>query len=137
MDSTVAVQTNGFGFSFHALRNSSMARVRSVTLWKKPRGGFLPQLLWISTEAVTMLLDKIAKRIQDHRSCTSPGRSSKFGGEVAVPQRGPFSPLAANIYLNEVDWFFDAIRHNTAEGDYEAMKQINVTLGGWVNVCIL
>jgi hypothetical protein len=34
----------------------------------------------------------------------------KAGGKIGVPQGGPFSPLAANIYLNEVDWFFDAIR---------------------------
>ncbi len=32
------------------------------------------------------------------------------------------SPLAANIYLNEVDWFFDAVRRKTAEGDYEAVN---------------
>jgi RNA-directed DNA polymerase len=29
--------------------------------------------------------------------------------------------LAANIYLNEVDWAFDAIRRKTAEGSYEAV----------------
>jgi hypothetical protein len=33
--------------------------------------------------------------------------------KVGVPQGGPFSPLAANIYLNEVDWFFDATRRKT------------------------
>ena len=44
------------------------------------------------------------------------------GGKVGVPQGGPFSPLAANIYLNEVDWIFDAIRRKTADGDYEAVN---------------
>ncbi len=44
------------------------------------------------------------------------------GGKVVVPQGGPFSPLAANIYLNEVDWIFDAIRRKTADGDYEAVN---------------
>ena len=38
------------------------------------------------------------------------------------PQGGPFSPLAANISLNEVDWLFDAIRRKTAEGAYEAVN---------------
>jgi RNA-directed DNA polymerase len=33
-----------------------------------------------------------------------------------------FSPLAANIYLNEVDWYFDGIRRKTAEGEYEAVN---------------
>jgi hypothetical protein len=43
-------------------------------------------------------------------------------GTIGVPQGGPFSPLAANIYLNEVDWYFDAIRRKTAEGNYEAVN---------------
>jgi len=43
-------------------------------------------------------------------------------GKIGVPQGGPFSPLAANIYLNEVDWAFDAIRRKTAEGPYEAVN---------------
>src|ERR1035437_10414761 len=42
--------------------------------------------------------------------------------KIAVPQGGPFSPLAANIYLNELDWTFDAIRHKTAQGPYEAVN---------------
>jgi RNA-directed DNA polymerase len=32
------------------------------------------------------------------------------------------SPLAANIYLNEVDWCFDGIWRKTAEGEYEAVN---------------
>jgi hypothetical protein len=46
----------------------------------------------------------------------------KAGGKIGVPQGSPFSPLAANIYLNEVDWAFDAIRRKTAEGSYEAVN---------------
>ena len=46
----------------------------------------------------------------------------KAGGKIGVPQGGPFSPLAANIYLNEVDWAFDDIRRKTAEGPYEAVN---------------
>src|SRR5947209_10747294 len=42
--------------------------------------------------------------------------------EITFCVRGVFSPLAANIYLNEVDWFFDAVRRKTAEGDYEAVN---------------
>jgi RNA-directed DNA polymerase len=48
-------------------------------------------------------------------------QSLKAGGKIGVPQGGPFSPLAANIYLNEVDWAFDTIRRQTAQGPYEAI----------------
>ena len=37
MESTVAVQTNGFGFSFQAVRNSLMAATRSSTLRNESR----------------------------------------------------------------------------------------------------
>ena len=46
----------------------------------------------------------------------------KAGGKIGVSQGGPFSPLTANIYLNEVDWTFDAIRRKTADGPYEAVN---------------
>jgi group II intron reverse transcriptase/maturase len=70
----------------------------------------------------SVLLDKIAKRIQDPQVLHLVKQIIKAGGKVGVPQGGPFSPLAANIYLNEVDWFFDAVRRKTAEGDYEAVN---------------
>jgi len=41
---------------------------------------------------------------------------------LGVPQGGPFSPLAANIYLNDLDWAFDTIHRKTAEGHYEAVN---------------
>ncbi len=37
MDSTVAVHTKGWGFSFQALRNAAMDACRSATLRKTPR----------------------------------------------------------------------------------------------------
>ncbi len=70
----------------------------------------------------SVLLDKIAKRVQDPQVLHLVKQIIKVGGKVGVPQGGPFSPLAANIYLNEVDWAFDAIRRKTAQGPYEAVN---------------
>ena len=70
----------------------------------------------------SVLLDKIGKRIQDPQVMRLVKQIIKAGGSVGVPQGGPFSPLAANIYLNELDWFFDAIRRKTAEGEFEAVN---------------
>jgi RNA-directed DNA polymerase len=46
----------------------------------------------------------------------------KAGGKRGIPQGGPCSPLAANIYLNEVDGAFEAMRRKTAQGPYEAVN---------------
>jgi group II intron reverse transcriptase/maturase len=70
----------------------------------------------------SVLLGKIAKRVQDPQVLHLVKQIIKVGGKIGVPQGGPFSPLAANIYLNEVDWAFDAIRRKTAEGPYEAVN---------------
>ena len=69
----------------------------------------------------SVLLDKIAKRVEDPQVLHLIKQMIKIGGHIGVPQGGPLSPLAANIYLNEVDWAFDAIRRKTAEGSYEAV----------------
>jgi retron-type reverse transcriptase len=70
----------------------------------------------------SVLLDKIAKRVQDPEVMHLVKQIIKVGGPIGVPQGGPFSPLAANIYLNEIDWMFDAIRRKTAQGPYEAVN---------------
>jgi hypothetical protein len=69
-----------------------------------------------------VLLEKIAKRIQDPQVMHLVKQIIKVGGKIGVPQGGPFSPLAANIYLNDVDWMFDDIRRKTAEGEFEAVN---------------
>jgi len=70
----------------------------------------------------SVLLEKIAKRVQDPRVLHLVKQIIKASGNLGVPQGGPFSPLAANLYLNEVDWHFEAIRRKTAEGPFEAVN---------------
>src|SRR5919106_862914 len=62
-----------------------------------------------------------------HRFSIWLSKYSRRVGRFGVPQGGPFSPLAANIYLNEVDWTFDAIRRKTAQGPYEAVNHHRFT----------
>jgi RNA-directed DNA polymerase len=61
------------------------------------------------------LLSLIAQRVQDSQVLRLIKQIIKATGEIGVP-------LAANIYLNEVDWTFDAIRRQTAQGLYEAVN---------------
>ncbi len=70
----------------------------------------------------SVLLEKIARRVQDPQVMHLIKQIIKVGGQVGVPQGGPFSPLAANIYLNEVDWYYDEIRRKTAQGSFEAVN---------------
>jgi retron-type reverse transcriptase len=58
----------------------------------------------VSTGEASVLLDKIAKRIQEPQVLHLVKQIIKASGRMGVPQGGPFSPLAANIYLNEVGY---------------------------------
>jgi retron-type reverse transcriptase len=63
-----------------------------------------------------LLLPQIARRVQDPAVLPLVQQIVQGGGKIGVPQGGPFSPLAANSYLNEGDGAFDAMRRQTAQG---------------------
>jgi group II intron reverse transcriptase/maturase len=114
--------SNSYGFRPKRSPHRALAEVRRSVLRRMSTVIDLDLLRYFDTIRHSVLLDKIAKRIQDPQVLHLVKQIVKVGGKVGVPQGGPFSPLAANIYLNEVDWSFDAIRRKTAEGAYEAVN---------------
>jgi RNA-directed DNA polymerase len=57
-----------------------------------------------------ILLEKIARRVQDDQVLALVKKLLKAAGAMGVPQGGPFSPLAANIYLNDLDGQIERLR---------------------------
>ena len=114
--------TNSHGFRPKRSPHGALAEVRRSVLRRMSTVIDVDLSRYFDTIRHSVLLDKIAQRIQDPRVLHLVKQIIKVGGKIGVPQGGPFSPLAANIYLNEVDWFFDAIRRKTAEGPYEAVN---------------
>jgi RNA-directed DNA polymerase len=114
--------TNSYGFRPKRSPHRALAEVRRSVLRRMSTIIDVDLSRYFDTIRHSVLLDKIAKRIQDPQVMHLVKQILKAGGQIGVPQGGPFSPLAANIYLNEVDWFFDAVRRQTAEGDYEAVN---------------
>jgi group II intron reverse transcriptase/maturase len=114
--------SNSYGFRPRRSPHRALAEVRRSVMRRMSTVIDVDLSRYFDTIRHSVLLDKIAKRIQDPQVMHLVKQIIKVGGKVGVPQGGPFSPLAANIYLNEVDWFFDAVRRKTAEGDYEAVN---------------
>src|SRR6266446_3774600 len=114
--------SNSYGFRPKRSPHGALAEVRRSVLRRMSTVIDLDLSRYFDTIQHSVLLDKIAQRIQDPQVLHLVKQIIKVGGKVGVPQGGPFSPLAANIYLNEVDWFFDAIRRKTAQGPYEAVN---------------
>jgi RNA-directed DNA polymerase len=113
---------NSYGFRPKRSPHRALAEVRRSVMRRMSTVIDVDLSRYFDTIRHSVLLDKIAKRIQDPQVMHLVKQIIKVGGKIGVPQGGPFSPLAANIYLNEVDWLFDAIRRKTAEGDYEAVN---------------
>ena len=113
---------NSYGFRPRRSPHRALAEVRRSVMRRMSTIIDVDLSRYFDTIRHSMLLDIIAKRVQDPQVLHLVKQVIKAGGKLGVPQGGPFSPLAANIYLNEVDWAFDAIRRKTAEGPYEAVN---------------
>ena len=113
---------NSYGFRPRRSPHRALAEVRRSVLRRMSTIIDVDLSRYFDMIRHSVLLDKIAKRVQDPQVLHLVKQIIKAGGKLGVPQGGPFSPLAANIYLNEVDWAFDAIRRKTAEGPYEAVN---------------
>jgi RNA-directed DNA polymerase len=128
--------SNSYGFRPKRSPHRALAEVRRSVMRRMSTVIDVDLSRYFDTIRHSILLDKIAQRIQDPQVLHLVKQIIKVGGTVGIPQGGPFSPLAANIYLNEVDWYFDAIRCKTAQGGYEAVNyhrfadDIVITLSG-------
>jgi RNA-directed DNA polymerase len=107
---------NSYGFRPKRSPHQALAEVRRSVLRRMSTVVDVDLSKYFDTIRHSILLDKIAKRVQDPAVMHLIKQIIKAAGKVGVPQGGPFSPLAANIYLNEIDWMFDAIRRKTAQG---------------------
>lgn len=113
---------NSYGFRPRCSQHRALAEVRRSVLRRMSTVIDVDLSRYFDTIRHSVLLDKIARRVQDPQVMHLIKQILKTSGPLGVPQGGPFSPLAANIYLNELDWAFDTIRRKTAEGTYEAVN---------------
>lgn len=65
-----------------------------------------------------VLLDKVAKRVNDDDVMHLLSMILKASGKRGVPQGGVISPLLGNVYLNEVDTMLERAKNITREGRY-------------------
>ena len=101
---------NSYGFRPRRSPHQAIAEVRRSLLRRMTTVIDVDLAKYFDTIRHDILLEKIARRVQDPRVLHLIKQILKTAGKIWVPQGGPFSPLAANIYLNEVDWYFDGIR---------------------------
>ena len=107
---------NSYGFRPKRSPHRALAEVRRSILRRMILVIDVDLSKYFDTIRHDILLEKIARRVQDPQVLHLVKVILKTTGKIGVPQGGPLSPLADNIYLNDVDWYFDGIRRKTAEG---------------------
>lgn len=113
---------NSYGFRPKRSQHRALAEVRTSLLRRMSIVIDVDLSKYFDTIRHSILLTKIAKRVDDPEVMRLIKQIIKVGGKIGVPQGGPFSPLASNIYLDEIDWQFDEIRRKTAQGEFEAVN---------------
>ena len=69
-----------------------------------------------------LLLEKVAKRVQDGEVLHLLKMILKATGKKGVPQGGVISPLLSNVYLTEVDRMLEKAIQTTRCGRYTAVQ---------------
>jgi RNA-directed DNA polymerase len=113
---------NSYGFRPKRSQHRALAEVRRSVLRRMTRVIDVDLTNFFDSIQHSILMDKIARRVKDPEVMRLVKQIIKTSGRIGVAQGGPFSPLAANIYLTDLDWYFDGIRRKTAEGEFEAVN---------------
>ena len=73
---------------------------------------------YFDTVRHTVLLGKVAARIDDGDVMRLLAMILKASGKKGVPQGGVISPVLSNLYLTEVDRMLEKAKETTREGQY-------------------
>jgi RNA-directed DNA polymerase len=111
-------QEGSFGYRPKRTAHEAIQRVAKAIVEEKTRVIDLDLKSYFDTVRHDILLNKVAKRIDDDKVMRLLKLILKASGKKGVPQGGVISTLLANIYLNEVDKMLEKAKEATRNGKY-------------------
>src|SRR6478736_7974901 len=111
-------QPGSYGYRPKRTAHEAVARVARAIVEEKTRIIDLDLTAYFDNIQHSLLLDKVARRVQDDAVMHLLKKMLKATGKKGVPQGGVISPLLSNLYLNEVDRMLEKAREVTCNGKY-------------------
>jgi RNA-directed DNA polymerase len=109
-------QSGSFGYRPKRTAHEAVARVARAIVEEKTRIIDLDLASYFDNVQHSLLLEKVARRVQDDAVMHLLKMILKATGKRGVPQGGVISPLLSNLYLNEVDRMLEKAVDTTRRG---------------------
>jgi RNA-directed DNA polymerase len=111
-------QEGSFGYRPKRTAHAAVARVAEAIVKNKTRIIDIDLRAYFDTVRHTVLLGKVALRVDDDDVMGLLKMMLKASGKQGVPQGGVISPVLSNLYLNEVDRMLERAKEVTRRGKY-------------------
>ena len=109
-------QSGSYGYRPNRTAHEAVDRVAKAIVEGKTRVIDLDLKAYFDSVGHSLLLEKVAKRVQDDDVLHLLKMILKATGKKGVPQGGVISPLLSNLYLNEVDRMLEKAVEATRRG---------------------
>ena len=111
-------QPGSYGYRPKRTAHAAVHRVATAIVQWKTRIIDLDLRAYFDTVRHHLLLEKVARRINDDEVMGLLKLMLTASGKQGVPQGGVISPLLSNIYLTEVDRMLERAKETTRNGKY-------------------
>jgi RNA-directed DNA polymerase len=111
-------QPGSYGYRPKRTAHQAVNRVAQAIVESKTRIIDMDLRAYLDNVQHHLLLEKVARRVQDDEVMHLLKTMLKATGEKGVPQGGVISPLLSNLYLTEVDRMLERAMETTRNGKY-------------------
>jgi len=115
-------QAGSYGYRPKRTAHEAVARVAQAIVEEKTRIIDLDLKAYFDNVQHSLLLEKVARRVQDEAVMHLLKMMLKATGKKGVPQGGVISPLVSNLYLNEVDRMLETAVNTTRNGNFTRVQ---------------
>jgi RNA-directed DNA polymerase len=117
-------QPGSYGYRPKRTAHEAVSRVAGAIVTEKTKIIDLDLRAYFDNVQHYLVLEKVAKRVQDDAVMRLLKMILKATGKKGVPQGGVVSPLLSNLYLNEVDRMLEKAIDTTRNGKYTYIQYV-------------